>query len=107
MATVFCSGLAQTGSICGALSGGLLALSMVEGRESDQDGREALYQKANILIDGFEDKFEHRDCTDLIQIQLGTPEASEEYQSRGLKTQCEGYIREVAARTAELISQSG
>ena len=104
MATVFCSGLAQTGSTCGALSGGLLALSLVEGRETDLDNRESLYRKANILMDGFEQKFGHRNCADLIQIKLGTPEASQEYAERGLKTQCESYIREISARAVELLS---
>ena len=58
-----------------------------------------------MLIEGFEHKFRHRDCPDLIQLQLGTPEASEEYKARGLKTQCEGYVREVTARTVELLSR--
>jgi hypothetical protein len=80
-----------------------MALSMVEGRSSVSDGRELLYRKANLLVDEFQQAFGYRDCPDLIQIQLGTPEASAEYETRGLKAQCEGYIRAVAARTVELL----
>lgn len=77
---------------------------MVEGRSAIKDSRDDLYQKANLLVEGFEQKFSHINCQNLIQLQLGTEEASNAYRTRGLKTQCEGYIRETASRTVELLS---
>ncbi len=107
IATAFCSGLSETGGTCGALTGGILALSMARGRRSTDDGREALYQHTRALISGFEQKFGAARCPDLIHIQLGTPEASAEYQARGLSTQCEQYIREVTEAAVSLLQEEG
>jgi C_GCAxxG_C_C family probable redox protein len=104
VATAFCSGLAETGSQCGALSGGILALSMVQGRRSNGDNRELVYTNTRRLMDHFDRTFKARTCPDLIHIQLGTPAASEEYAARGLSSQCEQYIREVTKRTIELLA---
>lgn len=105
IATAFCSGLSETGGTCGALTGGILALSMARGRRSTDDGREALYEKTRALIGGFEQKFSAARCPDLIHIQLGTPEASAEYQARGLSTQCEQYIRQVTESAVALLQE--
>ena len=103
MATAFCSGLAETGGLCGALTGGILALSLVQGRRTNGDTREKLYANTRKLIQEFEERFENKNCPDLIHLQLGTPEASAEYQARGLKPQCEQYIRQLTRQTVELL----
>lgn len=105
IATAFCSGVAATGSTCGALNGAILALSMVQGRENADDNRERLYANTQALVNGFKEKFEHTKCPDLIQIQLGTPEASAEYQARGLSSQCEQYIRFTTQMAVELLAE--
>ena len=76
---------------------------MVEGRRGIEDTREVLYAKTRTLMDNFSKKYGASNCPDLIHIQLGTPEASAAYQERGLKSQCEGYIREVTRKTIELL----
>jgi hypothetical protein len=38
-ASGFCSGLARTGGLCGALSGGILAINLVLGRGRDRSSR--------------------------------------------------------------------
>ena len=107
VATAFCSGLSETGGTCGALTGGILALSMARGRRSQGDSRQALYENTRALIGGFEEKFAAARCPDLIHIQLGTPEASAEYQARGLSKQCEQYIRDVTERAAAMLQEEG
>jgi C_GCAxxG_C_C family probable redox protein len=106
IASVFCSGIAQTGGQCGALSGGLLALSMVLGRTAPEDSRDRLYQQAQQMVTAFEQQFGSLDCRDLLDLQLGTPEASEAYTARNLHAQCEGYIRAAARLAAELLDGS-
>jgi hypothetical protein len=83
-----------------------MALSLVDGRETDQGQRDKLYQKANILVDGFKQEFKEIRCPDLIQIDLSSLDAKEEYETRGLKSQCEGYIRMVTEKAAILISSA-
>lgn len=106
IATAFCSGLSQTGGTCGALTGGILALSMARGRRSTDDDREALYAKTQALVEGFEEKFKAVNCPDLIHIQLGTPEASAEYKIRNLSKQCEQYIREVTEKAVAMLQEA-
>lgn len=105
IATAFCSGFSETGGTCGALNGAVLAVSMVEGRRTIKDKRESVYGKTQQLVLIFQEKFQATKCPDLIQIELGTPRASEEYQTRGLHKQCETYIREMAYAAAELLQE--
>jgi hypothetical protein len=78
---------------------------MVEGRRTTKDKRESVYTKTRQLVQIFQDKFQATKCPDLLQIDLGTPGASEEYQARGLHKQCETYIREMAYAAAELLQE--
>jgi C_GCAxxG_C_C family probable redox protein len=105
ISTAFCSGLAETGGMCGALSGGILSLSMVYGRATMNDNREQLYQKTQCMIKNFQDTFKHLSCTDLLQLQLGQPGANEAYQARGLNMQCEEFVRTATRLTVDLIHE--
>lgn len=105
IATAFGSGVAETGSTCGALNGAILGLSMALGRTQQDDDRTQLYEKTQRLVTAFKDKFDSTNCPELIQLQLGTPEASEEYRQRGLSAQCETYIHFAAQMAAELLQE--
>lgn len=105
IATAFCSGLAQTNGPCGAMTGGVMGLSLCEGREDVRDGREKIYRKTQRLVDSFKSQFGDTHCTKLLQLQLGTSEASQEYAARNLSVQCEGYVREAARLAVELIQE--
>ena len=98
--------MSETNGPCGALTGAAMGLSMGGGRTSVQDRREALYAKTRILVAAFETYFGAKNCTELLHLQLGTPEASDEYRTRGLNKQCERYVRE-AARLAVKQLQEG
>ena len=43
IATGFCSGLARTGGMCGAVSGGIMALGLIYGRDSEDQDFQPLY----------------------------------------------------------------
>ena len=105
MATAFCSGVAETGSTCGALNGAILGLSMVYGRGSTEDYRQVVYQKTQKLVTAFKENFEHLKCPDLLDLQLGTPEASTIYRERGLNKQCEGYVYFATKMAVELLQE--
>jgi len=106
IATAFCSGLSETGGTCGALNGAILAVSLVEGRRSTRDSRERVYAKTRRLVSSFQEAFQHTTCPDLLQLQLGTPEASAQYQARGLHQQCEQYIRQVTHTAVKLLQET-
>jgi hypothetical protein len=83
-----------------------MALSMVEGRRTNQDTRDSVYRKTRHLVNTFQEQFQATRCPDLLQLNLGTPGASAEYQVRGLHTQCETYIRQITQAAAELLGQA-
>lgn len=103
MATGFCSGVAQTGGMCGALSGAVMALSMVHGRRKDGDDRTVLYGKIQTLVGEFEQKFGSDNCSTLLELELGTEQGREDYRTRGLNKRCEGFVREAARLVDELV----
>ena len=71
-----------------------------------QDSRERVYAITQQLISTFQNAFQHTTCPDLLQLQLGTPQASAEYQSRGLHKQCEQYIRQITHTAVKLLQEA-
>jgi len=78
---------------------------MVHGRGSSDDYREVVYRKTQKLVAAFKENFDHLKCPDLLQLQLGTPEASVIYRERGLNKQCEGYVHFVTKMAVELLQE--
>jgi hypothetical protein len=78
---------------------------MVLGRDGLEYDRTRLYEKTRKLVTAFQEEFEHLTCPELLQLQLGTPEASAEYRQRGLSAQCEGYVRFATQMAVELLQE--
>ncbi|MBW8011897.1 MAG: C_GCAxxG_C_C family protein [Chloroflexi bacterium] len=62
IATGFCSGIARTGGLCGAVSGGILGLGLITGRNSPGESVEKNYTQVQELIKKFEEKFGDTNC---------------------------------------------
>lgn len=103
IATAFCSGLAETGGMCGALNGAIMGLSMLEGRGSEEDSRAALYAKVRQLIEVFEGQFGAKTCPQLLELQMSTAEASATNEERQLYWQCKEYVREATRMAVSLL----
>jgi C_GCAxxG_C_C family probable redox protein len=71
-ATGFGGGVSRLGSICGALSGTIIAMGMVKGRDdpADNDAKLKLYKKVITLIDKFKAEFKTVDCRELTGCNL-------------------------------------
>jgi C_GCAxxG_C_C family probable redox protein len=103
IATGFCSGLARTCGLCGAVAGGMLALSACLGRDLPTDSEEELYEAIRQLQAGFQKKFGSINCFELTGCDLGTDEGQDKFHTSGQKDKCREYV-ETAARLAwELI----
>jgi C_GCAxxG_C_C family probable redox protein len=79
IASGFGAGMARHGEACGALSGAILALGMVFGRETSQDSREGIYGKVDNLVRAFEYEFGSVGCIELTGCDLLTPEGKEAF----------------------------
>ncbi len=60
--TGFGSGVGETGCMCGALTGSIVALNMINGRETNQVSRDQAYQIAKEFTDKFTDKYRATCC---------------------------------------------
>jgi len=55
--TGFGSGVGESGCMCGALTGSIVALNMVKGRTTNQESRNEAYQYAKEFSDKFAEKY--------------------------------------------------
>ena len=72
IATGFCSGLARTGGLCGAVGGAILALGMVAGRDSADESVDPVYGLVREVLDEFEAEFGSTTCLGLTGCDLAT-----------------------------------
>jgi len=97
IATGLCGGIAKTGGICGAVSGGVLAINMLAGRNSAGQSPEANVRLVRALLSEFETKCGTTNCERLIGCRLDTPEGRQFFKDNKLReTKCLMFTREAA-----------
>lgn len=103
IATAFGRGLANGDDMCGALSGGILALSLLQGRDSKEESFELLYENIAILKDKFTKEFREDNCTELLGFSLNDEDAKEKFVKNDCKKcKCSNYVGFVAKEVEEL-----
>ena len=103
IATGFCSGLARTSGLCGALSGGVMVLGLAYGRKRAGESVEQNYAATRALLDAFRDEFGATGCSELLGCDLGTPEGQQVFRAQRLGERCLRYTA-VAARLATALA---
>lgn len=106
IATGLCAGIARTGGICGAVSGGVLAISMVTGRSSPEASREENYRLVREFLNQCNAQFGSTNCEQLIGCRLDTPEGQRFFKEHNLRVKCAGFAREAARLAARLLDES-
>ncbi|MFQ6075362.1 MAG: C-GCAxxG-C-C family protein [Candidatus Bathyarchaeia archaeon] len=74
IATPFGGGIGRRGLLCGALTGGLMAIGSRFGRDKGGEPRDKAYGPAAEFVKRFEEEFGSLNCYDLIECDLNTPE---------------------------------
>ena len=72
LATAFCGGMSRTGGQCGALTGAVMGVSLAYGRSTAGEPTGRLYAAVQQLLHEFGQEFGARDCSDLLDCDLGT-----------------------------------
>jgi len=103
IATGFCGGISHTDGMCGAISGGILAINMMHGRSNPSDPREESEKKVQELISTFKDSFKSTHCYELTGCDLGTVKGESDYKSKDKKKLCNDLVSEATKLTMELI----
>lgn len=102
IATGFCSGLARTSGLCGALSGGVMVLGLAYGRERAGESVEQSYAATRALIEAFRAEFGATGCSELLGCDLGTPEGQQAFRVQRLGERCLRYTAAAARLAAAL-----
>jgi C_GCAxxG_C_C family probable redox protein len=94
----FGGGMGRKQEVCGAVSGGILALGLMYGRGENDDKQklEVTYARVRDLIDKFKARHETVNCKELLDgCNLMTPEGHQRFQTENLKARCCDYVADV------------
>ena len=104
IATGFCSGVARSCGMCGAVSGAILAIGLAMGRSSADESVELAYEAVRLVLDGFESEFGSSNCQSLLGCDLGTAEGQRVFQEQELCSNCRKYVAQATELALEAIS---
>lgn len=92
------SGMAKTGNMCGAVTGGMLVLGLKYGMTDPDstDDKEQTYQKVASLLEKIEAVHGTSNCVDLMGVDIGTPGGQQEAKEKELSEKiCSTVVRDV------------
>lgn len=106
IATGFCSGVARTNGMCGALAGAIMGVGLVLGR--DEPGPvDACYDATAEVVGRFKDRFGASTCGDLLGCDLGTHEGQSMFKDQGLSRRCAEFTRVAAELGTSALTMHG
>lgn len=105
IATGFSNGVAGTWSTCGCISGGVLAINVVLGRQEGNTSIAGNYQAVRQLIQEFQDRHGSTQCSELLACDPETQAGRSIYRNNRLNEQCRKYIGSAAAISLRLIRE--
>ena len=106
IATGLCGGIGATGSLCGAVTGGVLAINVVTGRSSPGQSMETNFRLVRAFLGDFEKRFGTTACEQLIGCRLGTPEGQRFFKENKLReTRCLVLAREAAGMVGGILEK--
>ena len=88
IATGLCSGMSRTCGPCGALTGGILALNLMLGRDDRGQAVERNYAAVQELVETFQQQHGSSQCKELLGCDFGTPEGQQKYRNEQLGQRC-------------------
>jgi C_GCAxxG_C_C family probable redox protein len=102
-ATGLGGGVGRMGDICGALSGGVLAIGLQHGRatQEDQQSGPKTYALTEKLYGMFEKEMGSPTCYDITQTNLRNEEERKQWADQGGHQRC----RELVKQTARMVKQ--
>jgi C_GCAxxG_C_C family probable redox protein len=106
IATGFCGGMSRTSGLCGALTGGVMALSLLFGRDRPDDSRDTNYALVVRYKRAFEERFGSTMCSDLLGCDLATEEGSRIFEEKKLIDKvCAKVTEEAAGLVMEIVEK--
>ena len=106
IATGFCSGVARTGGMCGAVSGGIMAIGLSLGRDTPTDNIDPCYQAVRTFLDRFSVQYQALSCLELTEVHLGTPEGQIAFREKGQIKMCNDYVGVATRLVVEIVGSN-
>lgn len=104
IATGLCGGMSRTSGMCGALSGGILALNLMHGRSLPAQSVGPSYAAVQQMIAAFSARCGASGCTELLGCDLGSEVGRDAFRNQGLSSRCREYVG-IAADIATGLAQ--
>jgi C_GCAxxG_C_C family probable redox protein len=104
----FGGGIAGEGRTCGAVSGAIMAIGVLNGLHSKDvvKSKERTYKISSILIERLKKKFGSTQCYELIGVDMQDSEAKKAARERGVfSDQCSEFVATAAKIVLDLFSQ--
>ncbi len=104
----FGGGIAGEGKTCGAVSGAIMAIGVLNGLRSKDvvQSKERTYKISSILIERLKEKFKTTQCYELIGVDMKDPEARKAARERGVfSDQCSEFVATAVRIVLDLFSQ--
>jgi C_GCAxxG_C_C family probable redox protein len=105
IATGFCGGVSRTCGMCGAVSGGIMAIGIFAGRNAPTETVAESYTMVRKLVKEFGSKFGSTNCKDLTGCDLGTEEGQKYFKENNIRQKCRGYTEEATRISLSLIGE--
>jgi C_GCAxxG_C_C family probable redox protein len=105
IATGFCSGISRTGGLCGAVSGAIMGINLVAGRNSPAESIELSYSLTQELISRFERQYGSVNCRQLIGCDLAAEAGQRYFMENNLMEHCLQYAEEATSMAVSLIAE--
>jgi C_GCAxxG_C_C family probable redox protein len=94
--------MARTTGLCGAVSGGMMAINIQSGRSSPEQSLDENYAQIQKFLEVFEDKFGSINCQELIGCDLGTEEGQKAFSENNCINLCNQFVEEATRLAIKL-----
>ena len=106
IATGFGGGISRNGDVCGAVTGGVMAISLALGRDKAEQSRESCYGAVDRFYNDFRTRFGSCRCRELTNANLKTPEGFTAYQTEAHAEVCVPIVAWAAKTAHEIIEET-
>lgn len=107
IATGFCSGLSRSGGLCGALTGAVLAISLILGRDEASQAVDDCYRATREMMDVFIETFGADTCQTLTGCHLGTDEGQARFRAENMHERCLEFVAGATRLALRAIASNG
>jgi len=103
IATGFCGGVSRTCGMCGAVSGGIMAIGVLAGRSAPAESVADSYGMVRKLVEDFGSQFGSTNCKELTGCDLGTDEGQKYFKENNIRQKCRIFTEEATRISLALI----